>query len=107
MCGIVGFWDFAQRLRADEAAALRVMTDTLRHRGLLRDWAESLPAEDRLQREGLFNPRPIREKWCEHLSGKRRWSYLLWNVLMFQSWLEAQRVHATQSTQALVNTAHA
>lgn len=58
-------------------------------RGPLREWAEVLLTEDRLRREGFFNPAPIREKWAEHLSGRRNWSYLLWSVLMFQAWLEA------------------
>jgi asparagine synthase (glutamine-hydrolysing) len=59
-------------------------------RGPLRDWAESLLAEDRLKREGFFNPGPIRQKWLEHLSGMLNWQYLLWDILMFQAWLEAQ-----------------
>ena len=59
-------------------------------RGPLRDWAESYLAEDRLRREGFFDPAPIRQKWDEHLSGQRNWQYPLWGVLMFQAWLEAQ-----------------
>jgi len=57
-------------------------------RGPLRDWAESLLAEDRLLREGYFRPEPIKKVWDEHLSGKRNRAYLLWNILMFQAWLE-------------------
>ena len=57
-------------------------------RGPLRDWAENLLDENRLHNEGFFNPKPIREKWLQHLSGKRNWHYHLWNVLMFQAWLE-------------------
>jgi asparagine synthase (glutamine-hydrolysing) len=57
-------------------------------RGPLRDWADSLLSAERLAREGWLKPAPIREKWEEHQSGQRDWQYLLWNVLMFQAWLE-------------------
>lgn len=59
-------------------------------RGPLRDWAENLLDKARLDREGYFNPGPIRQKWAEHLSGARNWQYHLWNVLMFQAWLAEQ-----------------
>lgn len=59
-------------------------------RGPLRGWAEELLNESRLKREGYFRPVPIVKKWNEHLSGKRNWQYHLWDVLMFQSWLEKQ-----------------
>jgi asparagine synthase (glutamine-hydrolysing) len=60
-------------------------------RGPLREWAESLLDPGRLAAEGYFDPAPITTRWNEFQSGKRSWQYLLWDVLMFQSWLEAER----------------
>jgi len=60
-------------------------------RGPLREWAEELLDETRMRREGYFDPGPVRRKWNEHVSGKRNWQYHLWNVLMFQAWLEHQK----------------
>ena len=58
-------------------------------RGPLRDWAEALLDEKRLEVEGYFYPKPIRDKWLQHLSGRYDHTSSLWAVLMFQSWLES------------------
>jgi len=58
-------------------------------RGPLRDWAENLLAEQRLKEDGFFNVPLVRNKWNEHISGKRNWHHQLWNVLVFQAWLNA------------------
>ena len=60
-------------------------------RGPLRDWAESLLNESSLRQDGYFNCAPIRKMWLEHLSGKINWEYHLWDILMFQSWLDESR----------------
>ena len=60
-------------------------------RGPLREWAEALLNEHRLREEGFFNPAPIRKMWREHLQCTHNWQYHLWDILMFQAWLENDR----------------
>jgi asparagine synthase (glutamine-hydrolysing) len=59
-------------------------------RGPLRPWAEDLLEARRLGHEGLLAPEPVRRMWDEHLSGRRDRQFELWDVLMFQAWLDAQ-----------------
>lgn len=57
-------------------------------RGGLRDWAEALITPDRLKREGFLQHALIRRMWDQHQKGSHNWGLQLWNVLMFQAWLE-------------------
>ena len=63
-------------------------------RGPLREWAEDLLGGKRLREEAFFDPDPIRKKWNEHLSGARNWQYHLWDILMFQAWLDVEKAGA-------------
>jgi asparagine synthase (glutamine-hydrolysing) len=68
-------------------------------RGPLKEWAEALLDEKRLKDQGLLNPDPIRDKWGEHLSGTMNWEIPLWDVLVFQAWLEQEQQTMQYETQ--------
>ena len=55
--------------------------------GPLRDWAESLLNEKALADGGMVDSQQVRERWHEHLSGRRDWTSSLWAVLMLQAFL--------------------
>lgn len=59
-------------------------------RGPLRSWADDLLAPDRLRRDGYFNADMVSQLWSDTRSGRRRLHYYVWDVLMFQAWLDAQ-----------------
>ncbi len=61
-------------------------------RGPLRSWTENLLNENRLQQEGYFHPAAILQKWREHQTGIRNWQYELWNILMFEAWLDETKL---------------
>jgi asparagine synthase (glutamine-hydrolysing) len=65
--------------------------------GPLRGWCEALLDERRLRDEGYFDVKIVRRLWEEYISGKRRWHYYLWDVLMFQAWLEADSAASAPS----------
>lgn len=56
-------------------------------RNELREWAEDLLNPSVMRDQGFFDVGVVQERWHEHQSGRRNWHYLLWSVLMFQSWL--------------------
>ena len=56
-------------------------------RGPLKDWANDLLDEKKIDSQKYLLSSQIRKKWNEHLSEKYDWSKQLWTVLMFQAWL--------------------
>jgi asparagine synthase (glutamine-hydrolysing) len=67
-------------------------------RGELRSWAEELLSESRLKQTGYFQEKCVRQKWSDHLASRRDLGRPLWNVLMFQSWLEQNETAKRKAT---------
>jgi len=57
-------------------------------RGSLRDWADDLLAPDRLRREGFLDADAVSRLWSDTRSGRRRTHHHVWDILMFQAWLD-------------------
>ena len=55
-------------------------------RGPLRDWAEELLDEKKLEGQGHLDAAMIRHAWDEHLAGRGQHELKLWTALMFQAW---------------------
>jgi asparagine synthase (glutamine-hydrolysing) len=58
--------------------------------GPLKDWANSLLTEEKLNREGLLNTKLIRDRWLAHQRGSANWDSFLWSVLMFMLWMDGR-----------------
>lgn len=54
-------------------------------RGPLREWAEDILDPAQLDSCHL-NIVAVRSLWDAHMRGRRNWAYILWNVLMFETW---------------------
>jgi asparagine synthase (glutamine-hydrolysing) len=60
-------------------------------RGPLRDWAENLLNGTKLSQGGFLNKELVRNKWEDFISKKSNFQYDLWNILMFQAWLDRNK----------------
>jgi asparagine synthase (glutamine-hydrolysing) len=57
-------------------------------RGPLRDWADDLLAPDKLRREGFLDADAVSRLWADTRSGRRRTHHHVWDILMFQAWVD-------------------
>lgn len=60
-------------------------------KGPLRPWAEELLDPHRMSEEGWLSPAIVRQRWQDHLAGRRDSTPALWAILMFQAWLREQQ----------------
>ncbi len=60
-------------------------------RGPLRGWAEELLSPTRLRSEGFLDADGVQQVWREHLQNRRDREYFIWDVLMFEAWLDSQK----------------
>lgn len=69
-------------------------------KGRLRGWAEELLDQSRLRREGFLEPGLVRALWADHLAGRVDGQFPLWSVLMFQAWLDCEKVTSQSFREA-------
>jgi asparagine synthase (glutamine-hydrolysing) len=60
-------------------------------RNELRDWASDLLNGRKLRESGYLNVAAVDAMWAEYLAGRGDWYYYLWDILIFQEWIESQR----------------
>ena len=61
-------------------------------KGPLKDWADDLLSEERLEREGVLNARVIRQYWEDFLADRFPQGHSpIWTALTLQAWLSEQR----------------
>ena len=61
--------------------------DHAHHQYRLRE-LENLLDPRKMSEDGYFDSDVVYQKWREHKAGKHNWQTELWDVLMFQAWLD-------------------
>lgn len=62
-------------------------------KGPLKEWALSLLDEKKIREQGIFDEKFIQQILKEQISGINNREYLIWNILMFQAWLEDRELY--------------
>ncbi len=69
-------------------------------RGPLREWAEHHLNEKSISDAGYLDARVVQRTWQEHLVGGCNRASQLWNVLMFQAWMERSTASVQSPSRA-------
>lgn len=67
-------------------------------RGPLRTWASDLLSPHRIGASGYLQKDRVAEMWEQHLFGTHNWEHGLWNILMLESWLDAEKARQVTCT---------
>ena len=57
-------------------------------RNELREWCDDLLSPSVIRSQGYLDADLVERMWREYLAGETNWNYYLWDILMFQAWLE-------------------
>ena len=60
-------------------------------RSSLKEWANDLINKKKINNQNYLDFEMVNKEWQQHLSGKKNNHHRLWNILMFQSWLEVEK----------------
>jgi asparagine synthase (glutamine-hydrolysing) len=66
-------------------------------RNAFRGWAESLLFTGRLRAQGFLDAGIVGQLWRQHLAGSSLWTSLLWNILMFEAWLDEHSLSCAET----------
>lgn len=59
-------------------------------RNHLKDYVYDILDSNKIKNQGLLNNKIIETKLNQHMSGKYNWQNEIWNLIMFQSWMNNQ-----------------
>lgn len=59
--------------------------------GPLKDWVEHLLEPDRMKSQGHLLEKNVAQLWRNHKLGNTEHQKVLWNIIMFQAWLDSQK----------------
>jgi asparagine synthase (glutamine-hydrolysing) len=58
----------------------------------LKDYVFDILDSKNIEDQGLLNSKIIKIKLTQHMSGKYNWQNEIWNLIMFQSWMNNQNI---------------